>query len=69
MNKSEYTEAEIQDIFSDLDVSYERIQELKHLLPTKTYDEVSFYDQDGSPKFNVGDILVDGEGKHWLIIK
>lgn len=69
MNKTEYTPEEIQNIFNDINLSYERGQELKHLLPTKTYDEVSFYDQDGEPKFKVGDILMDGESKHWLIIK
>lgn len=65
----EYTPEEVQNIFNDMNLSYKRGQQLKHLLPTKKYNEVSFYEQDGETKFKVGDILMDGDGKSWLIIK
>ena len=65
----DYTEQELQDIFFDYTVSWEVKQSLKHLLPTKKHSEVSFYEQDGEPKFNVGDLLMDGDGKTWLIVE
>ncbi len=58
-----------QEVFMNLESSKEELEKYKPFLPTKPYSAVKFYDSEtGTPKFKVGDILIDGDFTHFLIV-
>lgn len=65
-----YTDEKLQELFFNDELSYEERQRLKWYLPTINYNRVKFYDEEcGEPKFNVGDVMIDGKGYHYLIVE
>lgn len=57
-----------QVAFGNPDTPMDVLQKLEDYLPVKSYDEVKFYDAEtGTPKFKVGDVMMDGNGVFYLI--
>lgn len=57
-------------VWSNWDSTEEELESCKKFLDTKPYKDVAFYDaEEGTPKFKVGDVMCDGNGIHYLIVK
>ena len=58
-----------QKVFMNLESPQSELDKYKPFLPTKPYSEVKFYDgETGTPKFKVGDVMVDGDFTFYLIV-
>lgn len=58
-----------QKVWMNLDSPKEELEKYKPFLPTMPYKEVAFYDAEtGTPKFKVGDVMVDGDFIFYLIV-
>ena len=63
-------EMKAQMTWSDTNSSWDDLQDCKSFLRTKKWSEIKFYDAEtGTPKFQIGDVMCDGDGIHWLIVK
>jgi hypothetical protein len=57
-----------QVAFANPDTPQDELKKWKDYLPVKSYNEVKFYDAEtGTPKFKVGDVMMDGKGFCYLI--
>lgn len=57
-----------QAAFANPNTPQDELEKWKDYLPVKSYDEVKFYDAEtGTPKFKVGDVMMDGNGVCYLI--
>ena len=59
----------ITEGFKNNTLNPDDIEKYKKFLPTKSYSEISYYDAEtGTPKFKVGDVMVDGSFTFYLIV-
>ena len=59
-----------QCVWANLESTEEELEDCKQFLPKMPYKEVAFYDAEtGTPKFKVGDVMVDGDFTFYLIVE
>lgn len=58
-----------QETFWNDNSTQDELERAKPFLPTKSYDQVKFYDDEtGRPKFKIGSILMDN-GTFFLVVR